>query len=156
MSRTPEEQKLYMKEYRTRPGVREHEKAYGKEYRQRPKTKERRRIQSKEWLDDNPDQREKARLKTREWRLANPERKKESDRVVSRRKRDWIRSLKTGKTCECGFDDVRALEWHHREPKEKLFNITETSRTKEEILEEIKKCDLICANCHRMKHYNEG
>jgi len=59
--------------------------------------------------------------------------------------------------CICGEDDPRCLDFHHRDPKEKNFGITTAVRDRvawDTILEEIQKCDLICANCHRKGHAN--
>lgn len=53
--------------------------------------------------------------------------------------------------CTCIFD------FHHRNPEDKLFNINNCSlgrHGKKKILEEIKKCDLLCANCHRIIHWS--
>ena len=64
----------------------------------------------------------------------------------------FIRSLKT--VCiMCGFDNPLALEFHHRNPKEKEVNIGAITRIgwgKERILKEISKCEVLCANCHRI------
>lgn len=47
-----------------------------------------------------------------------------------------------------------ALEFHHRDPIQKLFALTTgmKSRPWDEITTEIDKCDLLCANCHRELH----
>jgi hypothetical protein len=58
------------------------------------------------------------------------------------------------KCCVCGYNKCKsALEFHHRNPKEKEFSIGE-ARTKnlEKIKAELDKCDLLCANCHREEH----
>lgn len=47
-------------------------------------------------------------------------------------------------------------DFHHREPENKNFRISNAmSRTMswERIIEEIDKCDLLCANCHREIEY---
>ena len=57
-----------------------------------------------------------------------------------------------GEKCQCcGYDKCSsALELHHINPKEKSFTIsTNTNRGWNEVLTEIKKCTLVCANCHR-------
>jgi 5-methylcytosine-specific restriction endonuclease McrA len=56
-----------------------------------------------------------------------------------------------GKCVRCGYEkSIRALQFHHRNPEEKLFEMTVTSMTKPlDILRaEVKKCDLLCSNCH--------
>ena len=48
------------------------------------------------------------------------------------------------------------MEFDHVRDK-KLFNISECSKrwtTKIGLLEEIEKCDVVCANCHRMRTFN--
>jgi hypothetical protein len=61
------------------------------------------------------------------------------------------------KTCfcsKCGNDDYRVLEFHHIQEKE--FNIGDSINrgfSKEKILLEIKKCEILCANCHRIETY---
>ena len=64
-----------------------------------------------------------------------------------------------GKCIKCGFDQVGALQFHHRDPQEKRFAICDALNSGykmkyswEEILKEVEKCDLICANCHHLEH----
>lgn len=64
---------------------------------------------------------------------------------------------KGGKCNICGYNYCnRALEFHHRNPKEKEFNISvKKSASWDKIRIEIDKCDLVCANCHREIHFKE-
>lgn len=59
-----------------------------------------------------------------------------------------------GKCQYCGYNKYwQILEFHHRDPKLKKFGFSEGglgNRKWNIVLEEIKKCDLICPNCHRM------
>lgn len=62
-----------------------------------------------------------------------------------------------GKCCICGFDKYNsALEFHHVNSEDKDFGITQGTTTKavEKQLDELRKCILVCANCHRGIHYN--
>lgn len=45
------------------------------------------------------------------------------------------------------------MDFDHREGTRKKFNISMVSQfsTKKELLKEIKKCDLVCSNCHRIR-----
>lgn len=57
--------------------------------------------------------------------------------------------------CKCGFNHPAALDFHHRDPKDKLYEVCNMPRKsigKERILCEIEKCDVLCANCHRILH----
>lgn len=73
---------------------------------------------------------------------------------IKQRRRKRHKELLEGKVCErCGFDDFRALEFHHTNPEEKEFTIGRILAGKMNVLlEEIKKCELLCANCHRIEH----
>lgn len=56
----------------------------------------------------------------------------------------------------CGEQRTESLMFHHREPKEKSFNLSEPkARALKDIKAEITKCDLLCANCHMSLHYWE-
>ena len=59
-----------------------------------------------------------------------------------------------GKCQICGYDKcIQALDFHHVNPEEKSsdFNAN-TNRSWQTTRDEIKKCILLCANCHREVH----
>lgn len=58
------------------------------------------------------------------------------------------------KCCICGYDKCNsALEFHHKKAEEKNFTISSNTNVSfENAKEEIKKCILVCANCHREIH----
>jgi transposase-like protein len=62
-----------------------------------------------------------------------------------------------GECCDCGYKkNISALEFHHLNPEEKSFGIDlrKCSCAKwDRLVEEVKKCVLICANCHRERHH---
>ena len=63
-----------------------------------------------------------------------------------------------GGKCEiCGYDKcVDALEFHHLNPDEKEFGLSNVDTRALSILKkEADKCILICSNCHREIHYKE-
>ena len=62
---------------------------------------------------------------------------------------------KGGKCICCGYNKCNsALEFHHLDEKEKDFNISDlkTSVFTTIISDELDKCVLVCANCHREIH----
>lgn len=67
---------------------------------------------------------------------------------------------KGGKCQRCGYDKCEgALQFHHRNPEEKEFTLGQINLSKDfsidELLQEVDKCDLLCANCHSEEHYKE-
>lgn len=69
---------------------------------------------------------------------------------------DFVAKLKIkegGKCLRCGYNKcLSALEFHHKDPSKKDFGISDDSIKLKEAVEEIKKCILICSNCHRELH----
>ncbi len=54
----------------------------------------------------------------------------------------------------CGENDIRTFEFDHINPIDKHFSISQTvrlGRSWEEVENEINKCRILCANCHK-KH----
>lgn len=78
-----------------------------------------------------------------------------SEAVISWRKRTKQRILDSmgGKCSECSYDKCSdALELHHLNPTDKTFSfggIRAYPRSWKTIVEELKKCILVCSNCHR-------
>jgi hypothetical protein len=55
---------------------------------------------------------------------------------------------------DCGNDDVRVLDLDHRDPATKRIAVGRLvgwADSWERVLEEISKCDVRCANCHRQR-----
>lgn len=93
----------------------------------------------------------------REWYAKNKDRlrdiKNERNRSYRKIKRKYIIEVLKGSKClHCGTDDWRVLEFDHREPTTKSFNIADSTKYPfNKIKEEIDKCDILCANCHTIK-----
>lgn len=73
-----------------------------------------------------------------------------------KRKKDFI-NLLGGKCSKCGYNkNIAALDFHHINPKQKEtpLNFGFLLKMKyDKCLQEIKKCIILCANCHREHHY---
>ena len=70
--------------------------------------------------------------------------------------RKRVNKIKAELGCQrCGEDDPRCLDFHHEDELNKSFGIGEGISRRvswEDILLEIDKCDVLCANCHRKEH----
>ena len=56
------------------------------------------------------------------------------------------------------LDDYRVLDFDHIDPKTKAFNVSDCVRrgmSRKTVLAEIQKCQVLCANCHRIKTFEE-
>lgn len=81
------------------------------------------------------------------------------DRAVKRRaqRRAFIRSLKERPCADCGqtFPPC-VMDFDHLPDAEKLFNISSNHAldvSKACLLNEVSKCVVVCANCHRLRTY---
>ncbi len=75
--------------------------------------------------------------------------------VINWRKRKKIELINyKGGCCEkCGYNkSITALQFHHRDPKEKDFGIGGKSYSIDRLKKEVDKCILVCANCHAEIH----
>ena len=73
------------------------------------------------------------------------------------RRRFW-RALLTERGDQCSKCrrryPIAVYDLHHRDPSTKVFAVSNQigNRSLEELLAEARKCDLLCANCHRTLH----
>ena len=105
---------------------------------------------------------EKRKLKHREYSRKHYEANKED--VIKRTKvhkkkvrQQWIEFKESMKCINCGFSHPAAIDFHHVNPSptdRKIFALLRRSNFTA-ALEEIKKCVPLCANCHRVHHYDE-
>ena len=65
-----------------------------------------------------------------------------------------LKHMLGGKCVKCGFDDIRILHFHHKNPSEKLFTLSSSyaSNNINLLTEEASKCELLCPNCHALEH----
>ena len=109
----------------------------------------------KEWRRKNKEK-IKAYNRTPEYRKKGRERAKRrypETRLKHLERKNIRDNFRKNKSCiECGYKKhPEILEFHHRNPKEKIKQVSEIYN-KEMLNNEIKKCDLLCPNCHRLIH----
>jgi hypothetical protein len=76
---------------------------------------------------------------------------KNRDKLIREQYVAWKKTLKCN---HCGFDDYRALQFHHEGDKENNISSMLTSgHSLENIQKEASKCVVLCANCHQIHHY---
>jgi transposase-like protein len=72
---------------------------------------------------------------------------------------EYLQQIKAKARClYCGENHPAALQFHHRDPSQKEFNVGEFVTRQlggiEKLKKEIEKCDVVCANCHLKYHHN--
>jgi predicted HNH restriction endonuclease len=70
----------------------------------------------------------------------------------------WDTFKRTLKCTKCEQNHPAALDFHHTDPSEKeniVSNLISSGRFAA-AMEEVQKCIVLCANCHRIHHYEEN
>jgi len=97
------------------------------------------------------DNKEKVKNKCNNWRKNNKEKMKLAVNKRNKKLKEKRVKEKGGKCQICGYDkSIAALEFHHVNSTEKENVISRLTLRKAK--EELKKCILICSNCHREIH----
>ena len=101
------------------------------------------------WLDPKCKEKVLARNKLNKGRYNN--------RWASRRGAIWKYNYLLDKSCEyCGESDMLKLQFDHKSEYEKHSNITNLlNGNLEKLKAEVKKCRVLCANCHQVKTLKE-
>ncbi|MCI7428559.1 MAG: hypothetical protein MSS83_05580 [Methanobrevibacter sp.] len=113
------------------------------------------------------------RIRTRAYRENNPEKvkvytknywNKYNNKLIEKYKmrRDkrqiFLDTLKTP-CVKCGESRIWVIQFHHIDPNLKSFALAEGKKyhkSKEDVINESKKCVCLCANCHKEFHYFYG
>lgn len=101
---------------------------------------------------------EKQRASQRKHYEANKDKFRERLKLRRKERREWFDNITNGIKCVvCGEEERICLDFHHTNPKDKDSTVTKLLndfRSKERVLNEIKKCKVLCSNCHRKVHAN--
>jgi hypothetical protein len=80
-----------------------------------------------------------------------------SNKRVYKKLRLLLESYKTGPCCDCGHTfPLEAMDFDHLDPETKIDKVSSLvyRGSKPLLLAEIAKCELVCANCHRIRTAN--
>jgi hypothetical protein len=109
-------------------------------------------------FNDPIKQREASRRHYAKHRERVIESAKKYSKIVRDRIRAYIKDyLKTNPCVDCGETDPVILEFDH--VRDKDFNISDAARkgvSIKKLNDEIAKCEVRCANCHRKKTYERS
>lgn len=101
--------------------------------------------------------REKVIARTKEYGKMYPEvRRKATTEFRKRRYAEFLEYKKTLKCEQCGESHPGCLDFHHLDPTKKDYQISDLVMSKKKLIEELSKCVVLCANCHRKLHWKES
>ena len=71
------------------------------------------------------------------------------------KRRELVQQIKSRACADCGIQyPYYVMDFDHREGETKEYELHRIDRmTTRAILREIEKCDVVCANCHRVRTY---
>lgn len=94
---------------------------------------------------------------SRDYYIKNGDKVRKRAAELKREKRvAWSKFKSTFKCTNCGFSHPVAIDFHHVDRTDhKSVNLLAQQGNYKEAMEEIKKCIPLCANCHRIHHYDE-
>ena len=117
--------------------------------------KDRSRYQSEEWKEYQRNYQRNWHQQNKKKRLARMYERKAARKVAIY---NYIQNIKSQLSCvDCGQSHPATLHFHHQNPENKVFNISDAvykGFSLDRIKKEISKCIVLCANCHFIRHYN--
>jgi len=100
---------------------------------------------------------EKRRECRRRWYYNHKDSEKKHVKKRKKRIKKWFESYKSNLCCsKCSENHSATLDFHHKLGKNKEMDIAKMvyeGYSIERIKKELKKCIVLCANCHRKEHY---
>lgn len=102
---------------------------------------------------EDPEQQKQAQ---REWYERNRIKVVEASRKQKAKNKAWLRKLKEQPCFDCGVEyPYYVTDYHHLDPTLKTMSVGRALVTigRKKVEEEIAKCILLCANCHREREH---
>ena len=101
---------------------------------------------------DKEKQREAWRRHYQKHKKKYSEKNKKTKRIIIEKFKEYKKTLKCSR---CEENNPVCLDFHHKNPSEKEYVINRMIRTFgwSRIMKEIKKCEVLCSNCHRKEHF---
>ena len=98
------------------------------------------------------------------WKKNNKRYSPNKSSWIAHRRRHWLTVYASKRGCECcGYSDARALDYDHIDPTNKISGVKSTSflqlvgfKNRRNVINEVRKCRILCSNCHRIKTLDEG
>ena len=86
----------------------------------------------------------------KKYKLRRRQEVKERKKIIAK----WFWKYRKKQRCaKCGENHPACLDFHHEEKKEKEVTVmVHEGYSIKRIMVEIKKCDVLCSNCHRKLH----
>ena len=100
---------------------------------------------------------QRTKEKSQEYYIENKEKYKKRNKESRKRNKEYVNDykIKNGGCARCGYNKHPcAIDFHHEDSKkENISRLVKSAASIETIEEEISKCILLCAICHREEHY---
>jgi len=110
-------------------------------------------------IKDPDKRREYNRIYNRQYYEQDPDRQIARNKARVRVVREWLDEFKKTVFCaHCGERHPACLDFHHEDPSQKEYLISYIAYSGwglARIKQEIAKCTVLCANCHRKLHWEE-
>ena len=120
-------------------------------------------LTNKQRAAHNQKYRDKNLAKHREWARKSYQKHRAKRRATMAlryaTRRQIIDNLKAKPCLDCGREyPSYVMEFHHRDPATKVFKVAVAlvGCNLDKVFAEIAKCDLLCANCHRIREWGEN
>jgi hypothetical protein len=110
--------------------------------------------------EETKKQKARERIRLKRQNPAYVQREREYTALRTQRRKYWINKYKISKSCsECGYNKHgAALDFDHLDLETKNFHIAQnmTNKRISVIVAEIRKCRILCSNCHRIHSYQQA
>lgn len=114
-------------------------------------------MRNRDW-DKDPENLESIRKSKREWYHRNKSVVAAHAKKNREKAKQWVNNVKSNLGCKCGETHISVLDCHHLDPSKKEIRIADAIRrgwSIPRLQRELKKCIVMCSNCHRKLHWRE-